>query len=81
MIEITDHRLVFMKEDDIMNATGFCEILKDKWFIVLPSTGELVFWQPDKKRKGSLKGASPQCNSNETVAIRVKETMYPCGLK
>ena len=77
MVERTDSRLVFLKEEDVMNATGYCQILKDRWFIVLPETRELVFWQPSKKREGKLIGASPQCNSSENVARHVRDKMYP----
>ena len=77
MVEMTDLRLVFLKEEDVMNAGGFCQMLKDRWFIVHPETRELVFWQPERKRQGKLIGASPQCNSSENTAIYVRDKMYP----
>lgn len=72
-----DLRLVFMKEEDVLNATGFCQIIRDRWFLVHPGTRELIFWQPVVKRRGKLIGASPQCNSSKSVAEKVKEQMFP----
>lgn len=72
-----DLRLVFMKEEDVLNATGFCQILKDRWFVIHPGTRELIFWQPEVKRRGKLIGASPQCNSSENTAKYIRDKMYP----
>ena len=76
MIEQDDLRLVFLKEEDIMEASGFCQIYKDRWFLVHPGTRELIFWQPDTKRRGKLIGATPQCNTSEMVVKRVKEQLF-----
>lgn len=76
-MEISDPRLVFMKKDEVLNTTGFCQILKDRWFVVHPETGDLVFYQPQKKRAGNLLGASPQCNSSENTAEYVRSKTYP----
>lgn len=72
-----DLRLVFMKEEDILNAIGFCQILKDRWFVIHPGTRELIFWQPEVKRRGKLIGASPQCNSSENTAKYIRDKMFP----
>lgn len=77
MIAQDDLRLVFLREEDIMEASGLCQIYKDMWFLVHPGTRELIFWQPDTKRRGKLIGATPQCNTSETVALKVKERIYP----
>ena len=77
VISQDDTRLVFMKQDEILNSKGFCNILADRWFMVHPDTGDLIFWQTEKKRAGSLKGASPQCNGTKSVAEHVQRTMFP----
>jgi hypothetical protein len=70
-----DSKVVFMKQEDVMNSTGFCIILKDKWFAIHPETGDLIFWQDNKRRKGQLLGASPQCHSDKvTLEILLKST-------
>lgn len=72
-----DLRLVFMKEEDVLNATGYCQIIRDRWFMVHPGTRELIFWQPEVKRRGKLIGASPQCNSSENTAKYIRDKMFP----
>lgn len=72
-----DHRLVYMKRDEVLKTTGFCMILADRWFLVHPETGDLVFWQSALKRKGSLKGASPQCNGDKSIAEHIHRTRFP----
>jgi hypothetical protein len=76
-IEQDDPRLVFMKEEDVLNATGFCQIIKDRWFVVHPETRSLVFYQSETKRRGKLVGASPQCNASENTAKYIKDKMFP----
>lgn len=77
MLEITDPRLVFMKEEDVLSASGFCQILKDRWFVVHKETKELVFFQLESRRRGKFSGASPQCNSNEAIAISLRDRLFP----
>ena len=76
-ISQSDPRLVYMKRDEVMKATGFCNILADRWFVVHPETGDLIFWQSIKKREGKLEGASPQCNTSKTVAEYIHSKMFP----
>jgi len=77
MIEQNDPRLVYMKKENILNHVGFCQIIKDRWFVVTPMSNMLIFYQPDRKRYGSLLGASPQCNSNDEIITQLKDKMYP----
>lgn len=77
MIEQNNSRLVYMKEKDVLNHVGFCQIIKDRWFVVTPGSKMLIFWQPDKKRYGKLTGASPQCNSTKEIAESLRDKMYP----
>lgn len=72
-----DPRLVYMKQNEILNSKGFCNILADRWFVIHPETGDLIFWQTEKKRAGSLKGASPQCNGTKSTAEHVQSKMFP----
>lgn len=76
-ISQSDPRLVYMKRDDVLKSTGFCNILVDRWFVIHPETGDLIFWQTQKKRGDSLKGASPQCNSSKNVAEYIHSKMFP----
>lgn len=77
VISQDDPRLVYMKQDEILNSKGFCNILADRWFVVHPETGDLIFWQSIKKREGKLEGASPQCNSSKNVAEYIHSRMFP----
>jgi hypothetical protein len=77
VISHDDSRLVYMKRDEILSSKGFCNIVADRWFMVHPETGDLIFWQTEKKRAGSLKGASPQCNGTKSVAEHVHSKMFP----
>lgn len=77
VISQSDPRLVYMKRDEVLKATGFCNILADRWFIVHPETRDLIFWQPIKRKEGSLIGASPQCNPSKPVAEYVYSKMFP----
>ncbi len=72
-----DPRFVYMKQEDVLTSSGFCNILKDRWFLIHPDTGDLIFWQPEKKRQGKLIGASPQCNTNRSFLEQIKEKSYP----
>lgn len=64
-----DPRLFFTStEKAITPPAGLIEHLKDRWWVVHPTKG-LVFW--DKHHM------APQCNSNEAVARRIWEQMYP----
>lgn len=76
-ISQSDHHLVYMKRGEVLKTTGFCNILVDRWFMVHPETEDLIFWQSDPKRKGSLKGAAPQCNASKSVAELVHNRMFP----
>lgn len=72
-----DYRIVYLPQTDVMTATGFCNILKDRWFFTHPETGNLIFWQDNKRRKGKLLGASPQCNSDEHIAKTLAKHTMP----
>lgn len=71
-----DWRLVFMPESEILNGKGICDVLRNRWFAVCPERG-LIFWQPEGRRKGQLRGASPQCNGDEIIARRVIVPSFP----
>ncbi len=76
-IEPDDPRMVYLPEADVLKASGHCGVMRDRWFCVHPERG-LIFWQPDtRKRKGSLTGASPQCNSNESISQSIQAKLYP----
>ncbi len=77
VISQTDPRLVYMNKTEILNGKGFCNVLVDRWFLIHPETEDLIFWQSNKKRQGSLVGASPQCNSNKIVAELIQNKIYP----
>lgn len=77
VISHDDSRLVYMKRDEILSSKGFCNIVADRWFMVHPETGDLIFWQTEKKRAGSLKGASPQCNSSKEIVEKLCQRLYP----
>jgi hypothetical protein len=77
MKESTDLSLVYMKQADVMKSTGHCNIIVNKWFAVHPDTGDLMFWQPIKKRQGKLLGAAPQCNSSKFTAEIIYKKIYP----
>lgn len=76
MVEQDDWRLVFMTESDVTAASGMCMAMRDRWFSVHPERG-LLFWQDEKRRKGQVKGASPQCNGAEAIARDLADKMYP----
>lgn len=76
-ISQSDPRLVYMKQDEVTSSTGFCFVMKDKWFAVNPDTGDLIFWQDEKKRMGKLIGASPQCNSSKETLEKLCQHRYP----
>lgn len=75
-VDRDDQRLVFMPEDRMLAASGTVMAMRERWFVVCPERG-LVFWQAMKRRQGQLRGASPQCNSSETVARAIRSGMYP----
>lgn len=76
MIAPDDGRLVYLPEDMVTSANGMCQVLRDRWFSVHPERG-LLFWQDERRRKGQLKGASPQCNGSEVIADTLRTQMYP----
>jgi hypothetical protein len=76
MIQPDDDRLVYLPEGDTLSATGMAQVLRDRWFSVHPERG-LIFWQCEKRRKGQLRGASPQCNGSEAIARDLAARMYP----
>jgi hypothetical protein len=78
MAEITpdDDRIVYLSESDLLSASGFAQVLRDRWFSVHPERG-LMFWQTERGRKGKLRGAAPQCNSDEATARILAAKMYP----
>lgn len=71
-----DDRIVYMAEADVLAASGMCQALRNCWFSVHPERG-LVFWQTDRRRKGRLTGAAPQCNSDESTSRALTERLYP----
>ena len=71
-----DLRLVFMPESEILNGKGICDVMRGRWFAVCPERG-LIFWQPDGRRKGQLRGASPQCNGDHSIALRIISPSFP----
>lgn len=62
-------RLFFVPlEEAIVPPRGLIECIKDSWWSVHPTKG-LIFW--DKRAR------SPQCNSNEAIARRLQQQLYP----
>jgi hypothetical protein len=76
MVNPDDPRLVFLPETSILAASGMTHAIRNSWFSVHPERG-LLFWQSLTKRKGQLRGASPQCNRNKTVTDQIAARMYP----
>lgn len=74
--EKDDWRIVYMPMDQITSAKGIVNVHRDKWWAVDPEKG-LLFWQPLGKRKGKVLGASPQCNSNKSIADLVIKNNFP----
>jgi hypothetical protein len=75
-VEADDPRLVYLAEADVLAANGMVQVIRDSWFSIHPERG-LMFWQTEKRRQGQLRGASPQCNSNEDLATMLKGKLYP----
>jgi len=59
-----DPRLTFIPEGE-PDARGFYQLIINSWWAVHPTKGAVVF-----------RRSSPQCNSNERIAQRIKE-IYP----
>ena len=72
---MNDKMLVFLAEEQLLEAKGHCDVLKNKWWVVHPDKG-LTFYS----RRGSLKGSSPQCNSSRSVATTLATRMYPWAI-
>jgi len=76
-IEATDPRIVYLPEDKILDGTGHCDVMRNRWFCIHPERG-LMFWQAEtRRRKGSLVGAAPQCNTNEAIARDIQSRLFP----
>lgn len=71
-----DWRLVYMPETDIEKASGICNVMRDRWFMVHPERG-LLFYQSNRRRKGQLRGASAQCNTDKAVVERLRQELWP----
>ena len=71
-----DPRLVYIKLDDVLAAKDICQAYRDRYWSVHPERG-LVLWQAEPRRRGELRGASPQCNSNESIAKDLARRLYP----
>lgn len=71
-----DDRIVYMREEDIDAANGIVQVLRNHWFSVHPERG-LLFWQTERRRKGKLIGAAPQCNGDKATAEFLASKMYP----
>lgn len=74
--EKDDWRLVFIPEDKVLDGKGHCDVMRNRWFAVCPERG-LIFWQPNGRRKGQLRGASPQCNGDHSIALRIIAPIFP----
>jgi hypothetical protein len=62
-------RLFFLSvEKAVVPPPGIIEHIKDHWWSVHPTKG-LIFW--DKRAR------SPQANSNEDIARRLQQSLYP----
>ena len=77
MYDLIDPRLVWMPKDQRLATKGFCQLLHNRWFVVHPDTGALMFFQSHPRRLGQLAGASPQCHPNQDTAIRLQQKLYP----
>lgn len=75
-VDRDDARLVFMPLDNILLAGGHCDVIRDHWWSYCPDRG-LLFWQSDARRKGQLRGASPQANRSEGTALMLQQKLFP----
>lgn len=68
----------FLPEADAVAGprSGFCQVLRDRWWVVCPERGLAFFWS-----KGDRGLGSPQCNSDETISRRLGTTIPGATLK
>ena len=76
MIPPTNPRLIFLPEGQVLAASGPCMAYRDRYWCVHPDTGAIIFYTFSSKRRGLLE-ASPQCNSSESGAERLRQQLYP----
>ena len=69
-------RFIPEKNVDIIPKNGFCQIIRDQWWVICPERGLAFFWT--KKVKGL---GSPQCNSNEIISRRLGTTIPNAEIK
>lgn len=69
-------RIAFLPLDDVTKATGLVQAFHNAWWSVCPERG-LIFYQDNPRRKGSLVGASAQCNQSEGTSRTLSHRLYP----
>lgn len=68
----------FLPEADAAHApkSGFCQILRNRWWVVCPKRGLVFCW-----RKGVKGLGSPQCNSSESISRRLGSPIEDAEIK
>lgn len=69
-------RFIPEKNADIAPKNGFCQILRDHWWVVCPERGLAFFWSKGVKGLGS-----PKCNINESISRRLGSTIPNAEIK
>jgi len=66
--------LKFLSLMDAVNGpeSGFCMVVKNKWWAMCPERGLLFY-----KMKGDKGLGSPQYNGNQTTAERLVKSLWP----
>lgn len=75
-MERDDPRLIFMPLDKVLEATGPVMAIRNVWWSVCPERG-LIFYQTNPRRKGALRGSSPQYNATRDIAESIQNKLYP----
>jgi len=62
----------FLPLKDAMDGpnSGFCQIIRNSWWVVCPERGLVFFWSRGERGLGS-----PQCNINEVICKRLGTTL------
>lgn len=66
---LTDEDFVFLPESDVLKAGGLVDAVRNRYWSVHPERGLRLF-QSNRRRRGQIRGASPQCNQNEEIVRR-----------
>ena len=79
MTEIDDPRLIWMRDEDFLAASGIVQTFRNMWWACHPETNDILFVHVGLRqgRKASLADASPQCNGSQEIAFRLMEKAYP----